>query len=97
MKEYLFGEPRGKHKIIVTLDQDAAIWRFLTEGASLRDYVPEKYVRCDPEGRWMGYYDSHMEMFIREYSPDACVPVYEKEDDTWKLVGNVPFKTGGRA
>jgi len=95
MKEFLFGEPNGAHEIISANDQNAAVWKFLMKITSLWDYVPERFRKTDPNGHWIGHYDSHSDMFISEYTPEACIPLFVREEAEWKLTGNVsPYSAG---
>lgn len=94
-KDFMFGEPNGAHETVRAKDRDAAVWRFLMKVSSLWDYVPERYRKTDLEGHWIGHYDSHTDMFIPEYTADACIPVYVKEKEEWKLAEKIsPYTVG---
>ena len=93
-KEFLFGEPGGVHEIVHALDWKTAVWKFMMKAASLWDYVPERYRKTDSEGHWIGRYDSHTDMFIPEYTADACIPVFVKEELEWKLAERISPHTG---
>jgi hypothetical protein len=89
------GEIKSTHETIRATDLKAAIWKFMMKATSLWDYVPERYRKTDAKGHWIGRYDSHAEMFIPEYTPDACVSVFVKEGPEWKLVDKIfPYKAG---
>jgi hypothetical protein len=95
MRKFLFGEPNGAHEIICASDRNAAIWRFLMKITSLWDYVPERYRKTDPEGHWVGHYDGHSDMFLPEYSPDACIPVFVRVETEWKPTESIsPYNVG---
>jgi hypothetical protein len=94
-KEFLFGEANGAHEIIWAIDRDAAVWKFLMKITSLWDYVPEGYKKTDSEGFWIGHYDTHTDMFIHEYTLDACIPVFVREKMEWKLIEKMSPNTVG--
>ena len=94
LEDFLFGDPNGRHVVISAKDRNTAVWRFYTEGNSLKDFVPEKYLMTDTEGHWIGAYDSHAEMFIHQYSSNACVPVFVKDGDEWRQIEGIQFDTG---
>ncbi len=89
LEEFLFGDPDGRHMVLSAIDRSQAVWRFCQEASSMKDFVPEKYLMGG-----LGFYDAHAEIFVSQYAPDACVPVFIKDCGVWKPIEGIPFQTG---
>ena len=93
-KEFQFGESNGAHETIRAKDLNAAVWKFMIKVTSLWDYVPESCRKTDSEEHWVGHYDSHTDMFVPDYAPDACIRVFVKDELEWKPIGMISPYTG---
>ena len=90
MIEYLFGQPRDRHEIVHANDMATAIRYFFARVSNVELYVPDEYIRTDPEGHWLGYLHEHLG-FLPEYRKDACIPICLKERSAWKQIGKIPL------
>ena len=90
MNEFLFGDIEGRHETIYANDREAAIRFFRARAPQPSLYVPDRFIRTDPDGQWVGQFDPHMEMFVAEYTQDACIPVSMRVSGEWKSIGSIP-------
>ena len=88
MNEFLFGLPEDRHEIVNANDMATAIRYFFARVANAEAYVPDEYIRTDPEGHWVGCLHEHLG-FIPEYRNDACIPIYLRERSMWKQIGKI--------
>jgi hypothetical protein len=89
MNEFLFGDLEGRHLRLFANDRETAIRFFHARVTDPSLYVPDSFIRTDDQGQWIGQYDVHMEMFVAEYTPDACVPVSMRVGDAWRAIGSI--------
>lgn len=88
MNEFLFGELDNRHEIVFANDLETAIRYFYSKILSPELYVPDKYIKTDKSGAWVGTYQDHLG-FIPEYIPEACIPLSMRAGANWRQVGSL--------
>ena len=88
MHEFLFGELCNLHEIIFANDKETAIRHFHAKVSTPELYVPDKYIKTDGQGVWIGTYHDHLG-FIPEYTSEACIPFFMRVEGGWKPLESI--------
>jgi hypothetical protein len=92
MNEFRFGVADERNEVIFANDLKTAVRYFYSRVSNPEVCVPDRYIRTDGNGNWIGTLHDHLG-FLPEYRADACIPVFLRIGDSWTEVATIPLST----